>query len=51
MTTADRALDMHPSPPHTHTQLKSLRELDVSGNQLTEVPVALATLPKLEVWL
>lgn len=30
-------------------QATSLRELDLSGNLLTELPHALATLPKLEV--
>jgi Leucine-rich repeat (LRR) protein len=30
-------------------QMTSLRELDLSGNLLTELPTSLATLPKLEV--
>lgn len=30
-------------------QMTSLRELDLSGNLLTELPLSLATLPALEV--
>lgn len=34
---------------HAYLQMTSLRELDLSGNLLTELPTSLATLPKLEV--